>query len=44
LIDLIAEVENIERNLLVRSVLKMAENGFLKVWNAAPEIFTVLEL
>jgi hypothetical protein len=41
LVDLRAEVENIERNWLVKSTLKMAENGFLKVWNAAPKIFNV---
>jgi len=41
LVDLRAAVENIERNWLVKSTLKIEESGFLKVWNAAPEVFTV---
>jgi hypothetical protein len=44
LVDLRAEVEDIERNWLVKSTLKIAESGFLKVCKGAPEIFTVSEV
>jgi uncharacterized ubiquitin-like protein YukD len=41
LIDLRAELENIERDRLVGSTLKIAGNEVLKVWNSIPETLTV---
>jgi hypothetical protein len=41
LIDLKAELENIERDLLVGSTMKIAEIEFLKVWDSVPEVLTL---
>jgi hypothetical protein len=42
-IDLRDKLENIERDRLVWSTLKIAENEVQKVWNSIPEIFDCLK-
>jgi hypothetical protein len=42
-IDFLAELENIERDRLVGSTLKIAEDEVLKVWNSIPETFDCLK-
>jgi len=41
LVGLRSELENIEINMLIGTALKIADTGFLKVWNSIPEILTV---